>query len=113
MKKINAKWVPRLLKPDQRQQRIDDSEACIELFNYNKADFLHRYVTMDKIWIHHYTPESTDDEWVVTDGGSIPKRPKSAGTLAVRLWLQYSGMRLVFCLLTILRKEKVSILNTT
>lgn len=47
MKKLNAKWVPRLLNSFQKQQRIDDSEACLELFNHDKAAFLRRYVTMD------------------------------------------------------------------
>ena len=65
MHKLLSKWVPRLLTPDQKQQRVDDSERCLELFKRNKKDFLRRYVTMDETWIHHYTPESkrSSAEW--------------------------------------------------
>ena len=41
-----------------KQQRIEDSERCLELFKRGKKDFLRRYVTMDETWIHHYTPET-------------------------------------------------------
>ena len=40
MRKLLLKWVPRLLTPDQKQQRVDDSERCLELFKQNKKDFL-------------------------------------------------------------------------
>lgn len=48
MKKVFSKWVPRLLTMEQKQQRIDDSESCLALFNRRKQDFLRRYVTMDE-----------------------------------------------------------------
>ena len=56
MRKLCSKWVPRLLTVDQKQQRVDDSERCLELFQRNTKDFFMRYVTMDETWIHHYTP---------------------------------------------------------
>ena len=58
MRKLFSKWVPRLLTSDQKQQRVEDSERCLELFKRGKNDFLHRYVTMDETWIHNYTPET-------------------------------------------------------
>ena len=48
----------RLLTTDQKQQHLEDSERCLELFKRNKKDFLRRYVTMGEIWIHYYTPET-------------------------------------------------------
>ena len=57
MRKLFSKWVPRLLTPDQKQQRVEDSERCLELFQRNKKDIFIRYVTMNETWIHHYTPE--------------------------------------------------------
>ena len=33
MRKLFSKWVPRLLTPNQKQQRVEDSERCLELFN--------------------------------------------------------------------------------
>ena len=45
---------------------------------YDKKDFFMRYVTMDKTWIHHLTPESNRQsaEWT-TKGKNRPKRPKT------------------------------------
>ena len=57
MRNLFSKWVPRLLTPDQKPQRIEDSERCLELFKRDKKDFLCRHATMDETWIHHYTPE--------------------------------------------------------
>ena len=58
IRKLFLKWVPCLLAPDQKQQRAEDSERCLELFNRGKKDFQRRHVTMDETWIHHYTPET-------------------------------------------------------
>ncbi|XP_070851358.1 histone-lysine N-methyltransferase SETMAR-like [Drosophila suzukii] len=78
MRKLCSKWVPRLLTPDQKHQRIDASETCLSMLKRNRTDFFRRYVTMDETWIHHYTPESSrqSSEWVVA-GESRPKRPKT------------------------------------
>ena len=32
IRKLFPKWMPRLLAPDQKQQRIENSERCLELF---------------------------------------------------------------------------------
>jgi len=58
MKKLCAKRVPRLLTADQKRTHMKISEQCLECFNKNKTDFVHRFITIDEIWIHHYTPES-------------------------------------------------------
>ncbi|KAM8702599.1 hypothetical protein ACLKA7_001935 [Drosophila subpalustris] len=78
MKKVFSKWVPRLLTPEQKQQRIDESKSCLDMFTRNKSEFLHRYITMDETWIHHFTPESNRQsaEWHAA-GESRPKRPKT------------------------------------
>ena len=78
MRKLFPKCVPRLLTPDQKQQRVEDSERCFELFKRGKKDFLHRCVTMDETWIHHYTPEikRSSTEWTAF-GESRLKRPKT------------------------------------
>ena len=69
--------MPRLLTPYKKQQRVDDSERCLELFKRGKNDFLRWYVTMDETWIDHYTPETkkSSADWTAA-GESRPKRPK-------------------------------------
>ena len=46
MRKLFSKWMLRLLTPDQKQQHVEDSERCLELFKRGKKDFLCRYVIM-------------------------------------------------------------------
>ena len=43
MRKLFSKWVPRFLTPDQKQ-RVEEPERCLELFKWDKKDFLRRYV---------------------------------------------------------------------
>ncbi|XP_014475531.1 PREDICTED: histone-lysine N-methyltransferase SETMAR-like, partial [Dinoponera quadriceps] len=110
MKKLLSKWVPRVLTFDQKQQRVDDSEHCLELFRRNKTDFLRRYVTMDETWIHHYTAESSRQsaEWTAA-GEPRPKRPKeqqSAGkVMAYVFWDAH-------CILFIEYLEKAQTINS-
>jgi histone-lysine N-methyltransferase SETMAR len=59
MKKLCARWVPRLVTADQKRTRMKISEQCLEHFNENKTDFLRRrFITMDETCLHHYIPES-------------------------------------------------------
>jgi len=58
MKKLCPRWVLRLLTADQKPTRKKISERCLERFNKNKTDFVHRFITMDGTWFHCYTPES-------------------------------------------------------
>ena len=48
MRKLFLKWVRRLLRVDQKQQRIDDSKRSLELFQHNKKDCFMRHVSMDE-----------------------------------------------------------------
>lgn len=93
MRKLCAKWVPRELTMNQKQQRVDDSEQCLELLNRNKVEFLRRYVTMDETWLYHYTPESNrqSSEWTARYEPD-PKRGKTQRP--ARLWRPYFGMHM-------------------
>jgi histone-lysine N-methyltransferase SETMAR len=77
MKKLCARWVPRLLTADQKCTRIKNSEHCLERFNKNKTDFVCRFITLDETWIHHYTPESKEQSKQWTEAGcSAPKKTR-------------------------------------
>ena len=102
MRKLSSKWVPRWFTVDQKQQRVDDSEQCFQLFQPNKKEFLHRYVTMDETWIHHFTPESSrpSAEWTAA-GKTCPKQPKtqaSAGKVLASVFLDVQGILFIVCL---------------
>ena len=70
--------MPRLLTPDQKQQRGEDSERGLELFKRGKKDFLRQFVTMDETWIQHCTHETkiSSAEWTATSESRL-KRPKT------------------------------------
>lgn len=96
MRKLCAKWVPRVLTIDQKQQRFDDSEQCLVMLNRNKDEFFRRYITMDETWLHHYTPESNRQsaEWTARDEPH-PKRGKtqqSAGKVMASVFWDARGI---------------------
>ncbi|XP_011633776.2 uncharacterized protein LOC105424968 [Pogonomyrmex barbatus] len=39
MKKLSARWVPRLLTIDQKRNRVKCSKECLQLFQRNPQDF--------------------------------------------------------------------------
>jgi histone-lysine N-methyltransferase SETMAR len=75
MRRIAAKFVPRLLTDDQKQHRL---EVCMELKEHvrNDPDFLSKVVTGDESWIYGYDPETKQQlsQW---KSPSSP-RPKKA-----------------------------------
>ena len=71
-----------MLTVNQKQQHVDDSERCLQLFQHNKKGFLHKYVTIDETWIHVESNRQSV-EWTAT-AESRPKRPKTQ-TLAVKV----------------------------
>ena len=91
LRKQCSKCVSRLLTVDQKQQCIDDSERCLQLFQRKRKEFSRKYATLDETWFNHFTPESDlqSARWT-TARESRPKRPKtqiSGGkVLASVLW---------------------------
>jgi regulator of sigma D len=78
MKKLYAGWVQCLLTADQKRTLMKISEQCLERFNKSKIDFVHRFITMDVIWIHHYTPEYKQQSKQWTEAScSVPKKTRS------------------------------------
>lgn len=56
--KMCARWVPRLLTPDNKETRLN---VCADLFERydNEGDgFLRRIITGDETWIHQFEPEN-------------------------------------------------------
>ena len=95
MRKLCSKWAPCLLTVNQKQC-VDDSECCLQLFQCNKKEFLHIYVTIDETWIYHFTPESNRQsaEWTAV-GESCPKQPKTqtlAGKVLASIFWEAQGI---------------------
>jgi len=64
-RKISARWVPRLSNGQQKTARVQISGTLLACYEEEGDAFLHRIVTCDETWVHHYTLESkrTSKEW--------------------------------------------------
>lgn len=60
MRKLSARWVPRLLTADNKRIRVTTSEQCLTLFKRNPKKFFRHFVTVNETWIHWYTPETKE-----------------------------------------------------
>lgn len=58
MKKVSARWVPRMLTDAQKQTRLRISRSSLEMLQQDPDRFLARFITMDETWLHHYDPET-------------------------------------------------------
>ena len=68
--------------------QLNKNALTIQSFVCNTKEILHKYVTMDETWIHHFTPKSNQQsaEWTAA-GESQPKMQMSAGkVLACVFW---------------------------
>jgi len=86
MKKLCARWVPRLLTADQKPTRMKNSEQCLERFNENKTDFVRRFITMDGTWIHYYTPKSKQQSKQWTAPKKTRSVPSAGKVMASVFW---------------------------
>ena len=57
MRKVYAKFVPRVLREDQKEKRCQDSREMVELINSDPA-VLDALVICDESWIYCYDPET-------------------------------------------------------
>ena len=75
MRKICAKFVPKVLREDQKERRCHDSREMVELINSDPT-VLDALVTCDESWIYCYDPETKrqSSRWKHAD----PPRPKKA-----------------------------------
>ena len=98
MTKVSARWVPRLLTPEQKRTRLITSRDNLRMFDMDPADFLARFVTVDETWVHHFTPETKRQsmQWKHTDSPP-PKKAKvtlSAGKVMATVFWDCEGILL-------------------
>ena len=58
MHKVSARWIPRLLTPFQKQERVECSKMNLEMCQADESQFFKRLITQDETWVHHYDPET-------------------------------------------------------
>ena len=99
MRKLSARWVPRLRTVDQKHTRRTLSRTNLNLFEEDPANFLKRFVTTDETWVHYFTPEAIQQskQWK-HPGSPPPKKAKtvpSAGKVMASVFWDTDGILLI------------------
>ena len=99
---MSARWVPRMLTPDQKRIRVTSYEGLLARYRVNPKHFLLRFVTMDETWVHHFDPESKRQsmQWKHTSSPP-PKKFRavpSAGKIMPSVFWDAGGILYVDCL---------------
>ena len=81
MRKIYAKFVPRVLREDQKERCCHDSREMVELINSDPA-VLDALVTCDESWIYGYDPETKRQscQWKHAGSPRLKKTRQSKST---------------------------------
>ena len=74
MSKVSARWVPRNLNMQDRQQRVESSQELLEVYNANPEGFHIRLVTGDETWLHHWDPDTKKESMQWKRPGSPPPK---------------------------------------
>lgn len=99
MTKVSARWVPRMLTPLQKRERVECSRQFLELCGDNKDEVMDRIVTGDETWVHHYEPESKQESMQWHKKGTPPpkkfKVSQSAGKIMATVFWDTEGILLI------------------
>lgn len=98
MRKLCARWVPRLLTEYDKVRRRDACRAIIKHFQ-DVPNFADRIITGDETWVHHHDPETKAQsmQWCYkTESCPIKAlRQKSAGKIMATIFWDSEGVVLV------------------
>ena len=99
MTKVSARWVPRLLTQNHKQQRQAMCAGNLKLYLADPDGFHDRFVTQDECWIHHYEPECKVQsmQWKHT-GSPTPRKAKlgkSAGKIMASVFWDSDGILMI------------------
>lgn len=78
MSRVCARWVPRLLTPEQMGVRVQTCKEFLERIKVEGSNFTDRIVTCDETWVHFYEPESKQQS-------SVWKHPMSPSPVKAKL----------------------------
>ena len=77
MRRICARWIPKMLNTDQKRSRVECCEQLLKRFERDGGKFMDRIVTVDETWISLYTPETKAQSTMWKTPGSLsPKKFK-------------------------------------
>jgi len=91
MSKVCARWVPRMLTPFQKADRVDICKELLSWYERDVDDFCARIVTGDETWLHHWDPESKQESMQWKHSNSPPPKkfrtqPSAGKIMASIFW---------------------------
>jgi hypothetical protein len=96
---VHARWVPRLLKQEEKERRVRDSRAFIRRAEREGDLFLERIITTDETWLWLHDPETKAQSAVWKRSGSPPPKKarvsKSGGKTMFIMFADIRGMILM------------------
>ncbi|GBP26648.1 Histone-lysine N-methyltransferase SETMAR [Eumeta japonica] len=99
MRKISARWVPKMLAPFDKQRRLQTSKDFLELVGDNIDEICDRIVTVDETWVCQYDPESKQESMQWTKKRERPPKKfmiqKSASKLMATIFWDSEGVLLI------------------
>jgi len=93
MHRIAAKFVPRLLTPEQKEHHI----AVCQEFRQNALDdpsFMSRVITGDESWVYGYDPETKQQfsQWK-SPGSPRPKKARQSHSVTKSMLIMFFDIR--------------------
>lgn len=85
-----------MLTKQRKLERVHVSQHNLDMLKRNRLEFMRHFVTVDDTWIHHYTPETSQQskQWLEA-GGTASKCPKtqySAGKVMATVFWDVRGI---------------------
>ena len=72
MTRVCARWVPRLLKDNEKERRVKDSKTFLRRYRLEGDSFLDRIITTDETWLWLFDPETKQQSSVWKRSPSLP-----------------------------------------
>jgi [histone H3]-lysine36 N-dimethyltransferase SETMAR len=96
MSKVCTRWVPKLLTPLQRINRVECCQELLQQGEEDPAKFLDRIVTGDESWIYHYDPLTQQEAKVLKKPGeqtpTRPRQQRSVGKVMMTIFWDKDGI---------------------
>ena len=98
MNKVSARWVPRLLRDEEKERRVQTSSEFLERVEKEGDTFLHRIITMDETYLYLYEPETKQESMIWKHTTSPPPKKartsRSAKKFMFIFWMDHEGILL-------------------
>ncbi|XP_052818502.1 histone-lysine N-methyltransferase SETMAR-like [Mya arenaria] len=91
MKRVSARWIPRLLTDEHRTKWINASRKFLKRYRREGEAFLNRIITCDETWIYLFDPETNEQsrQWK-TPGSPTPKKAKVTSTTGKQMYIFFA-----------------------